>query len=154
MRGSLRINEPQQPPASLPHTAIQAIAKYMHPARSKHSLATMTQFHFLPASFLVSSPERCPRSRPVWNSRSQVIEPELVDNNKLLVTHIWMLRERHVVIPMIAQQISGRAVVHRKSALSRIAPNVAFVPRLPTVPSVKRVAGQHIACNARRRMRV
>ena len=137
------------------------MTKYKHPAGSMHTLATMAQFHFLPVSFLVSSPTSVllGLSRSGTAPVKFVLEPELVgDNNRLLVTHIWMLREMHVVVPMTAQQISGRAVVHRRSALSRIvrlsSPNVALVPRLPTMSSVKWVAGQQIACNARSRMRV
>lgn len=125
-----------------------------------HTLNTMPQSHFLPISFLRSSPATTllGLSRSGIAEGRLILEPELVDNNRLLVTHIWMLREMHVVVPMTAQQISGRAVVHRRSALSRIVSvsslNVEFVPRLPTISSVKWVAGQQIACKARRRIRV
>ena len=124
------------------------------------TLATMRQSHFLPVSFLVSSPTSAllGLSRSGTAEVKFVFEPDRGDNKRLLVTHIWMLRETHVVVPMTAQQISGRAVVQRRSALSRTvrlsSPDEKFAPRLPTMSSVKWVAGQQIACNARRRMRV
>ena len=153
-------NKPQHPPTSLLQAPIHVITKYKHPAGSIHTLATTPQSHFLPVSFLVSSPATTllDRSRSGTALGKLILEPGFVDNKRLLVTHICMLREMHVVVPMTVQQISGRAVVHRRSALSRTVrsslPNVGFVPRLPTISSVKWVAGQQIACNARRRIRV
>lgn len=137
------------------------MTKYKQLAGSMHTLATIPQCHFLPVSFLGSSVVTpllgLGRSARVADE-FVLDEAELVGDDRLLVTQIWMLRETHVVVPMTAQQISGRAVDHRRSVVSRrvrlSSLKVALVPRLPTMSRVKWVAGQQMACNARRRMRV
>lgn len=161
------MNDPQHPPTSLLHAPTHAITKYKHPAGSIHTLATTPQSHLLPLGFpsLISSPP--PTLLVAFDfNRSGIadaaiaLSPEydLDDGSKLLVTHIWMLRETHVVVPMRVQQRSGRTVVQRRSALSRILrwpeSSEGFVPRFPRISKVKWVAGQHMACSARRRMSV
>jgi len=102
----------------------------------------MAQSHFLPTSFLVSSGTAVllGLGRSAAAEEGWVLEPELVDNKRLLVTHIWMLREMQVVVPMTAQQMSGRAVVKRRRADSRkrlCSPKEKLAPRLPTMLRVK-----------------
>lgn len=53
----------------------------------------------------------------------------------LLVTHSWMALEQHVVVAITAQHIAGRL-------------------RASRTVKVICVAGQHIACKAKSRMRV
>lgn len=132
------------------------MTKYKHPAGNMQTFATTPQSHRRPTNLRVSSPLSF-----TWGRRRSGTADMRVpasDGRRLLVTHIWMLREMHVVVPMTAQHTSGRIVVQRSSVLSKIF-NVenatsTFKPNPPRISSVKWVAGQQMACKARRRMSV
>lgn len=138
---------------SLLNTTAHAITKYTRPAGIAHFAPTWPQFHRR-CRPLRSSSSSCASGDPGGAGAGTMFE----------VTQSWMLRLQHVVVPMAAQQISGRTSWSRMLSVRCVAGQQIAVGGeggggqkrgwRQCVVRVSRCTGGSVPWSARRRMRV